>query len=313
MQTSHHFRLQGLIAASFTPFQKDGSVNTSVIPDYAAFLKERGVQAVFIAGTTGEGASLSQEERECMAGAWLRCRTLPVVVHVGHTSLTDACRLARHAADNGAAAIAAIAPYFYRPGSCGELVNWCEAVASTVPELPFYYYHMPSTTGVDLPMSSFLPLAVQRIENFRGLKFSHDNISDYGSCVQCYHGDIDLVWGKDEKLFEALSVGAQAAIGTTYNYASALYFRLIDAYRKGETAIARSLQDQSIAMIDACCSLGVSHLAAAKTLMSDFDLDCGPVRLPLVNPTAHQLVALRVRLNQIGYFDDNFSNPMLSV
>src|SRR3954469_24203478 len=98
----------GLIAAPYTPFFSDGSLKLEAVPLYARFLKENHVNAAFICGTTGEFASLSTDERMRLAEAWLKTadHNLRVIIHVGHTVLSDAQLLAKHAVDHGAAAIA---------------------------------------------------------------------------------------------------------------------------------------------------------------------------------------------------------------
>eukprot|EP01035_Chromulina_nebulosa_P062885 gene62885-86003_t len=114
-------RFRGLIAAPFTPFNADRSVNLNVIPAYARFLRANGVSAAFVCGTTGEGLSLTLEERLAIAEAWVKAAQLPVIVHVGHTCLADARALTAHAAKIGAAAVSALAPMFFKPRNIDEL------------------------------------------------------------------------------------------------------------------------------------------------------------------------------------------------
>jgi N-acetylneuraminate lyase len=132
-------RFRGLVAAPFTPFHADRSLNLDVIPAYARFLRDNGVGAAFVCGTTGEGLSLTLEERLRIAERWVACADdrLRVIVHVGHTCLTDARTLTAHAAKIGAAAVSALTPCFFKPRNNAEVVNWCEAVASAAPTLPF--------------------------------------------------------------------------------------------------------------------------------------------------------------------------------
>lgn len=296
-------RFTGLIAAPFTPFLTDGTVNLAAIPAYARFLKERGVSAVFVCGTTGEGASLSVEERERVTETWIQISELPVIVHVGHTSLPDARRLSAHAAKHGAAAFAALAPFFFKPRNPSELTDWCAAVASAAPALPFYYYHIPSMTGVSMPVLDVLKSAIDRIPNLAGVKYTHEDLPDFTACLRHASGKFDLLFGRDEMLFEGTEAGSRGAVGSTYNYASPLYLRLLAALTAGDRAQARVLQDQSIAMIAACNGIGVTHLAASKAMMSWLGVDCGPVRSPLAQPTSEQLAELRTKLETIGFFD----------
>src|SRR5690606_27165252 len=103
-------------------------------------------------------------------------------------------------------------------------------------------------------------------------------------CLRFADGKFDLLFGRDEMLFEGTETGARGAVGSTYNYASPLYLRLLAALDAGDRAHARALQDQSIAMIAACNGIGVTHLAASKAVMAWLGVDCGPTRLPLTQP-----------------------------
>ena len=298
-------RFRGLTAAPFTPFHADGSLNLGVIPDYARFLESRGVRAVFVCGTTGEGASLSTEERERVAEAWQNTAgpALSVIVHVGHTSLPEARRLSAHAEKIGAAAIAALSPFFFKPRDNAQLIDWCAAVACAAPSLPFYYYNIPSMTGVSFPVVEFLRQASDRIPTLAGIKYTHEDLPDYAACVRHDQGRYDVLFGRDELLLEGWAQGARGAVGSTYNYASPLYVRLLAALEAGSPGLARALQDQAIAMIGVCNAVGVTHLAASKAVMAMLGINCGPARLPLANPTPAQLGVLREKLDMIGFFD----------
>lgn len=298
-------RFRGLVAAPFTPFNADRSLNLAAIPAYAQFLRENGVGAAFVCGTTGEGLSMTLAERLAVAEKWLQSTDsrLPVIVHVGHTCLEDARALTAHAAQIGAAAVSALAPMFFKPRNLDELVDWCEAVASAAPSLPFYYYNIPSMTGVTLPVAEFLAKASARIPTLVGVKYTYEDFPDYGACVAAEGGRYDILFGRDELLLEGWKAGARGAVGSTYNYAAPVYLRLLAAHRNGDEATARRLQDAAIKMIAICNGVGVTHLAASKALMPMLGVDCGPVRLPLAQPTADQIATMRARLDEIGFFD----------
>ena len=298
-------RFRGLVAAPFTPFHADRSLNLDVIPAYARFLRDNGVGAAFVCGTTGEGLSLTLEERLRIAERWVACADdrLRVIVHVGHTCLADARTLTAHAAKIGASAVSALTPCFFKPRNNAEVVNWCEAVASAAPALPFYYYNIPSMTGIDYPVVDFLAQAQDRIPSLAGVKYTHENLPDYKACVAFAQGRYDILFGRDELLLEGTDAGALGAVGSTYNYAAPLYLRLLAARTAGLATEARALQDAAIKMIAICNGIGVTHLAASKALMAMLGVDCGPVRLPLAQPDATQLATLRTRLNEIGFFD----------
>ncbi|MBC7366565.1 MAG: dihydrodipicolinate synthase family protein [Undibacterium sp.] len=300
-----HSRFRGLVAAPFTPFNADRSLNLDVIPAYARFLRDNGVGAAFVCGTTGEGLSLTLDERLRVAERWAACadERLRVIVHVGHTCLEDARTLTAHAAKIGAAAVSALAPMFFKPRSNAELVEWCAAVASAAPSLPFYYYNIPSMTGVSFPVADFLARAAGRIPTLAGVKYTHEDLPDYRACVAFDGGRHDILFGRDELLLEGTAAGALGAVGSTYNYAAPIYLRLLDARTAGRDAEARTLQDTAIKMIAICNGMGVTHLAASKSVMAMLGIDCGPVRLPLIQPDATQLTTLRAKLTDLGFFD----------
>src|SRR4051794_10669074 len=106
------FRLNGLIAAPYTPFDASGDVNLAMIEKQCSGLVSSGVKGAFVCGTTGEGLSLTQDERMSVAQRWVDVvdEQLKVIVHVGHNSQREAMALARHAQEIGASAIAALPP-----------------------------------------------------------------------------------------------------------------------------------------------------------------------------------------------------------
>lgn len=296
-------RYRGLVAAPFTPFNEDLSPNLDAVEAYADLLRNNGIQAAFVCGTTGEGLSMPVDERMAVTERWVECANgdFRVIAHVGHCSVYDACDLASHAAGCGVDAISTMAPCFFKPATVFDLVEWCEKVAVAGGELPFYYYHIPSMSGVHLPMIEFLQEAGSRIPNLAGIKYTYEDLSDFQKCVSFEDGKYDILFGRDELLLEGIKAGAIGAVGSTYNYAAPLYADLISSFQNGNETNARCLQDRALKMINLCNSVGVSHLAATKALMSTLGVDCGPVRPPLGNPSFEQKETLFAALEQIGF------------
>lgn len=297
-------RLKGLVAAPFTPFRKDGRVDLPVIERLAESLALNRVAGAFVCGTTGEGVSMTTAERMKVAERWQACAggRLNVIVHVGHTSLGDARALAAHAQKIGAAAVGCVAPFCFRPATAADLAAFCAEVAAAAPELPFYYYHIPCVTGVSIPALDFLKAAAELIPNLAGVKFTHENLMDFAACVRWEGGRFDMVYGRDEMLLAGLSVGAQGAIGSTYNYAAPVYQRLLAAFRRGDLAAAQAEQARANAMIAVLVRYG-GMPPAGKAFMRAVGLDCGGVRLPLRALTAAQEETLRAEAGAAGFFD----------
>lgn len=290
-----------LIPATFTPFTDNGELNLPGIDRQAQVLSERGIGTVFVNGTTGEGASMSLQERETAAARWVNAARplgLKVIVHVGHANPREAAALAGHAQSIGADGAAALAPYFFRPATVQELVEVCAIIAAGAPELPFYYYHIPSMTGVYLNMHEFLPAAADRIPNLAGVKFTFENLMDYQLALNLQHGRFDCLFGRDELLLAALVLGAQGAVGSTYNFLSPLFDDLIKAFNDQNLGEARTLQLRAQHVIQVGVRFG--GLPAFKVMAELTGLPCGPTRRPLVTLNDQQRDALTRELNESG-------------
>src|SRR6185503_11088253 len=160
------YPLHGLVTAVHTPFRSDGSLNLSVVEAQAAHLIKNQIGLAFIGGTTGESHSLSLEERRALAERWgevARGTDLRLVVHVGSNCIADARVLAAQAQKIGAVAISALAPSYFKPRSLETLIACCTEIAGAALDTPFYYYDIPSLTGVSFSMPELLSAARERI------------------------------------------------------------------------------------------------------------------------------------------------------
>ena len=204
MGASMNGRSLDLISAPFTAMHEDGNLDLGKIEDQARSLARDGLRGAFVCGTTGEGASLTTTERKQVAERWCEvAEGLEVIVHVGHTSLREARSLAGHAESIGAAAIAAVAPFYHRPQSIMDLVDFCAELAEAAPQTPFYYYHIPSMTGVGFLMADFLRAARERVPTLAGIKYTHDDLTDYARCLEIAGDRYEVFFGRDEMLLSA--------------------------------------------------------------------------------------------------------------
>ena len=295
--------LSGLIAAPHTPFHPHGNVRYETIERQAQLLSNNGVSGAFICGTTGEGASLTTEERMRVAERWREVQPegFVTVVHVGHTSLGEASALARHAQEIGADAMAAVPPFYYKPPTVDALVAACAEIAAAAPQTPFYYYHIPGMTGVHFSMRAFLEAAADRIPTLAGIKYSDGDLMDFGRCADFDGGRFTMLFGSDEILLSALVAGASGAVGSTYNYASRLYLRVMDAYANGDMKTAEREQAKSREMVRIAFRYG--GMATGKAMMSLVGVDCGGLRPPLQSLTQGEVASLKRDLDEIGFFE----------
>jgi len=295
--------LKGLIAAPFTPLLSNGALNVSLIPPYYELLKENGVTGAFICGSTGEGVSMSLKEKKAVADAWAACTkdddAFTVMLFLGGTSLTDCKELAIHAQQIGLDTISFTAPFYFKPANVEMLAQACKEVADVVPTMPFYYYHIPVLTGVGFAMYDLLQAIDSKIENFAGIKYTHEDFMDYQSCLSFQNNKYDMLWGRDENMLSALVLGAKGAVGSTYNYAAPLYHRLIKAFNNNDLDTARGLQLTSIDMIRLLGKYG--GIATGKAYMKLIGLDCGRFRLPVKNMTDTQFENFVLDINSLGF------------
>ncbi|KAA5542961.1 dihydrodipicolinate synthase family protein [Adhaeribacter rhizoryzae] len=306
-------QLTGLIAAPFTPMHPDGSLNLDIIPDYYRLLKANNNTGAFICGSTGEGVSLTLEEKKSVAEAWARAteqdKDFKVITLVGGTCLQDAIDLARHAQSVNLYAVSFTAPFYFKPANVQMLAACCQAVADAVPEMPFYYYHIPVLTGVNFSMIDLLREVDGRINNFVGIKYTHEDFMDFLSCLHFANSKYDLLWGRDENLLSALVLGAKGGVGSTYNYAAPLYHQLIDAFNQGDLKKAQALQQQSIDMISLLGKYG--GIATGKAYMKLVGLDCGEFRLPVKNMSPQSFEAFQQEVQALSFETYKSRNPQL--
>ena len=218
------YRLTGLIAAACTPMRDDGSLDLEEVPAIVDYLQRAGVKGLYICGSTGEGVSLTGDERRAVAEAYVKVAQgrLKTIVQVAHNSLAEARQLAAHAQQIGADVVSATAPSYFKADSVEVLADCVIQIASAAPELPFYYYHIPALTGVALDMVDFLPVAAERTPNLVGMKYTAPTAHEFQACLELSGGRFDMLWGCDEMLLSALAIGARGAIGSTYNIAAPL-------------------------------------------------------------------------------------------
>jgi len=297
-------KVEGLIAAPMTAYHPDGAVNLDVIPSYAAFLHSNGVVGAFINGTTGEGFSLTVEERKAIAESWMEAAPngFKVIVHVSHTCAVSAWDLARHAAQIGAWGIGEMGPIYYKPNNVEELTDYAAQTAAHAPDLAYYYYHMPSMSGVCFPMLEFLRAADPIIPNLAGIKYTHEDLVDFELCREFNSGKYDILYGRDETLLCSLALGCRGAVGSTYNIMAPLYTRLIDAFDSGNLPEARRLQRISMNVVRLLAGTR-SFNSALKEVMNMIGLNLGKVRSPLKNITSEKITRLKNDLTELGFWE----------
>lgn len=225
-------RVDGLVAATFTPFHADGSLNADAVESQAAWLNATGVRWVFVSGTTGESLKLTLAERKAQTATWMSVAAkygIQCIIHVGAEAIGDAIVLAAQAQELGAAAIGAMPPVFFKPATPDALAATMAPVAAAAGKLPMYYYHIPSMTGVAFPDGLFpfvQAMEARNVTNFAGIKYTglytHPGFTDATRIAAYKGGKYEVLCGRDEMMVEALAVGFTGFVGSQYNFAGDL-------------------------------------------------------------------------------------------
>jgi dihydrodipicolinate synthase/N-acetylneuraminate lyase len=202
--------IKGALAAALTPLRDEGaSLDEDAFGPYLDFLAAGGLDGILALGTTGEGILLSAAERKraaelCIAAAGDR---LDVAVHCGAQTTADTVALAEHAAATGAAAVAVIAPPYFRLDTAALLEHFRRAAEACAP-MPFYLYEFEAASGYAIPLEVVERLR-EEIPNLAGLKVSDSPFEK----VQPYLLEgLDVFVGAEALLDDCLSAGAAGAV-----------------------------------------------------------------------------------------------------
>lgn len=301
-------KYEGLVAAPFTPMDDKGNLNQGQIPRYYKFLELNGVAGAFINGSTGEGVSLTQKERQSQVYEWAGCLkaggSVRVINLLGGTSYEECIENAILSQEAGLSAVALLGPYYFKPVDADQLAEFVTRIGEKVPTMPLYYYHIPVLTGVNISMSVFLRKISGMLPSFAGIKFTHEDFMDFFTCMNYMDGKYDLLWGRDECMLSALVLGCRGFVGSTYNYAAPLYNAMIKAFIEGNLTEARRLQMKSIEMISLLGKYG--GMGTGKAYMKHIGLDCGKFRSPVKNMTDEMFNEFTRDVKKLG-IDDYFS------
>ena len=290
--------LTGIVPALLTPITARGQLDTTALGELIEFILQHDVSGLYLCGSTGEGLLLTEEERRLVTETAIRQvgGRVPIVVHVGATSTSQAERLALHARQAGAAAVAAVPPFYYAVGRKGIEEHYRRLARAA--ELPVYLYSIPAATGVSIGADVVRSLFEEGV--IKGLKYtSHDQLT-FREIIELCGPGLNVLSGPDEMLLPFLVMGAHGGIGTTYNCLPHLYVALYQAWSEGEIQKARELQFLASRVILVLRDFGV--VPAVKAAMGLLGVDCGAPRAPLMPLTEEQLEQLEQDLRSVGFF-----------
>jgi 4-hydroxy-tetrahydrodipicolinate synthase len=268
---------KGVITALITPL-RDGNVDEAA---FEALLERQiaaGVHGVVPMGTTGESASLTQDEHRrvvelCVKTARGRVR---VIAGAGSSATDKAIDMVRHAKTVGADGALVVTPYYSRPSQAGLAAHF-EAIAESV-QLPILLYNVPGRTGVDMANETVARLAAH--PNVVGIKDATGDLGRISWMRANITGQFDLISGDDPSFLGYLAHGGQGVISVTSNVAPEAMVALYDAVMAGDLATARTWQDRLIGLHKGL--FADASPSPTKYALSRLGLCTEDVRLPLV-------------------------------
>lgn len=292
-------RMSGICPALATLFNTDGSVDLGGVRALASWLVSRGVDGLYVGGSTGEFALLEEDERKAVTEAVLEATgdRVPVYVQVGAIRTSTAVTLARHAREVGAAGVAAITPYYYGY-SPAELSAYYEAIAHAAGEdMPVYLYDLPARTGNRLNAQLVGHLAAS-FPNVVGMKDSSGNLTAVSEILAATReADFDVLQGADEQLLPSLSIGCKGSVSGHANAFPDLYVRLWEVFRAGDLEAARSWQ-RDIARV--AHQLGYGNVPAIKEALRIQGFGNGSCRRPLLPPDEESRKNIKVLYSEMA-------------
>ena len=285
--------MRGLVAAVVTPMNAKGDLDLSVVPRVVDYLASKGITGIYIAGSTGEGMSLTDEERRGVAEAYVGAAKgrMKSFVQVGHNSLRASADLAGHAESIGADAVSATPTGYFKVSGEAELVEGLLPIVEAAPKTPFYYYHIPFLSGVNLDPIKLTDISMDRLPTFCGIKYSDGASLHNLPLLESVAPGLEFLSGSDEAYLMSVAQGYKAAVGSTYNYAAPIYNNVRKSLSVGDFKRAQVWQKHALEMITAMFeTCGRSSL---KVMMQMVGIDCGPVRRPIDPASPDQIIALR--------------------
>lgn len=205
----------GAGVAIVTPMNQDGSINYDKLGQLIDFNIDNGTDAIIICGTTGESATMSDEEHiECIRYAVEKVnKRVPVVAGTGSNHTEYAVNLSKKAEELGADALLVVTPYYNKTSQHG-LIKHFTAVAEAV-DLPIILYNVPSRTGVNITPETCLELS--KIDNIVAVKEASGNISQVTKIAALCGDNLDIYSGNDDQIIPIMSLGGKGVISVLSN------------------------------------------------------------------------------------------------
>ena len=274
----------GIMPALVSPVSEDGSIKEASLRRLVRDLSETGITGFYLCGATGEGIAMAARRRMDLveivkdeAPAHIK-----LINHIGDGNLETVRALAAHSRKIGLDAIASVPPIYVQYDERG-IIDYYRAMSEASDGLPMMIYASPMS-GTPLPVGTVEKM--MDIPGFIGMKFTNPNYFQMSRYKKLGGGNINLINGPDETCALGLLIGADGAIGSTYNVMPRLFIKIYDACRAGDAKTAVDLQLKADELIELMLRYNV--IAACKLILNERGYDVGEPNAPLPRMTAQQ-------------------------
>ena len=288
---------KGAGVAIVTPFHEDGSVNYEKLQELIDFQIENGTDAIIICGTTGEAATMTEEEHSDVIAFAVKAvnHRVPVVAGTGSNCTATAIKLSKEAEESGADALLCVTPYYNKATQPG-LIRHFTAVANAV-NIPIILYNVPSRTGCNILPETAVEL-VRNVKNIVGIKEASGNISQVAKLMSLAGDEIELYSGNDDQIVPIMALGGKGVISVLSNVAPRQTHEIAASYLEGDVKKSCRLQLEAIELIDALfCEVNPIPVKTALNLMGK---EVGPLRGPLCEMEEKNVERLKAAMKNYG-------------
>ena len=288
---------KGAGVAIVTPMKNNEEVNYDKLEELINQQIDGGTDAIVIAGTTGESATLTMEEHRDVIKAAIEFtkHRVPVVAGTGSNCTRTAIQLSQEAEEAGADGLLIVTPYYNKATQAGLISHYSQIADST--KCPIIMYNVPSRTGCNIQPATVATL-VKNVKNIVGLKSASGDLSQIAKTVSLAGADLELYSGNDDQVLPILSLGGLGVISVLSNVAPKETHDMVMKFLEGDTKGAAEIQLKAIPLIHALFSeVNPIPVKAALNLMGK---EVGPLRLPLTEMEAAHQEVLAEEMKKFG-------------
>lgn len=287
----------GAGVAIVTPFNSDETINYNKLDELLDYHCTHGTDAIIICGTTGESATMTEEEHmQCVKFAIDRVKgRIPVIAGTGSNCTRTAIDMSKEAADYGVDGLLLVTPYYNKATQAG-LIGHYTAVAKEA-KAPIIMYSVASRTGCNIEPATVAEL-VKNVDNIVAVKEASGNISQVAKIMALTDGNIDLYSGNDDQIVPMLSLGAKGVISVLSNVAPQETHDICEKFFNGDVKGSAALQLKALPLIEQLfCEVNPIPVKKAMQLMG---VECGPLRMPLTEISKEHEQALAKAMKDFG-------------